>query len=118
MYQVTSNGYLGGYHGLKRVVCFVKGTIRRADFRVEKKEIWMGAFHTDQHPFHRDPFACKGLNKCESINCTKANPEIKPRVIIYILNNIEGCALHIPVLLRLFHHKRFISSINYLVHLS
>lgn len=66
-----------------------------------------------QHPFHWDPFACKALNKRKSVNCTKSNPEIKPRVIIYVFNNVEGCALNIPVLRRLFHHKRFISSINY-----
>lgn len=35
-----------------------------------------------------------------------------------ISNNTEGGAQQAPILLTLFSHKRFISSKNYLVHLS
>lgn len=77
-----------------------------------------GISHRSSICFTESPLPAKGVNKCKSGNCAKPNLKIKPRAIIYILNNIEGCALHIPVLLRLFHHERFISSINYLVHLS
>lgn len=34
LYQVTSNGYPGGNHGLKRVFCFAKDTICRTGFLV------------------------------------------------------------------------------------